>query len=248
MSNNSYKLIKLYPKCNHEIGTIIPKGGMGWMGIYPDLENGLYHEFWEKIIEKEQFEVLSTTGITVALKVPYEFKLETKYIHQITSIKRLTDNTIFSIGDKIKMIGHANDKAPESITEIVFNKEGIPCLFTNTFHNNGINIMKAIKCEKLFTTEDGVEVFKEGNFFIVDTDYNQEGACYFAWSIEKLFIKNKSDLPASSCVKIFSTQKAAINYIDLNKPQYSLKDIINSCHTCGYSRIIGNVTYRLKLK
>lgn len=88
--------------------------------------------------------------------------------------------------------------------------------------------------EPLFITEDGVEVFKEGNFFIIDTDYNQEGACYFAWSIEKLFIKNKSDLPVSSCVKIFSTEKAAKEYIDLNKPRFSKKDLLDASVNIQY--------------
>ena len=82
--------------------------------------------------------------------------------------------------------------------------------------------------EPLFITEDGIEVFEEGNFFIIDTNYDQEGACYFVWSIEKLFIKNKSYLPNSSCVKIFSTKKAAKDWIDLNKPMYSKKQIMDA--------------------
>lgn len=99
--------------------------------------------------------------------------------------------------------------------------------------------------EPKFTTEDGVEVFKEGDFFIVDTDYNQEGACYFAWSIEKLFIKNKSDLPVSSCVKIFSTEKSAEEYVDLNKPRFSKKDIILALESVGGINI-NQVVYSLK--
>ena len=103
--------------------------------------------------------------------------------------------------------------------------------------------------EPLFITEDGVHIFNEGDFFIVDTDYNQEGSCYFAWSIEKLFIKNKSYLPNSSCVKIFSTKKAAKDWIELNKPKYSLQDIKNACTTrvIQHINVINDIDFK-KLK
>jgi hypothetical protein len=90
------------------------------------------------------------------------------------------------------------------------------------------------KKEPLFIIEDGVEIFSEGEFFSVDTDYNQEGACYFAWNVERFFAKDKSYLPISSCVKIFSTQKTARDWIDLNKPRYSKKDLLDASINMQY--------------
>ena len=86
----------------------------------------------------------------------------------------------------------------------------------------------------IFITEDGVCVFKPGNFFIVDIDTTQDGGNYLCWIVEKLFIKDKGCLPISSCVKIFSTEKAAKDWIDLNKPKYSLKNIENAVRSFGY--------------
>ena len=111
-------------------------------------------------------------------------------------------------------------------THLGYSTGGYGVLFIEDVENYS-EFWELIK-EPLFITEDGVHIFNEGDFFIVDTDYNQEGSCYFAWSIEKLFIKNKSYLPISSCVKIFSTEKAARDWIDLNKPMYSKKQIMDA--------------------
>ena len=111
-------------------------------------------------------------------------------------------------------------------THLGYSTGGYGVLFVEDVENYP-EFWELIK-EPLFITEDGVHIFNEGDFFIVDTDCNQEGSCYFAWSIEKLFIKNKSYLPISSCVKIFSTEKAAKDWIDLNKPMYSKKQIMDA--------------------
>ncbi len=192
-----YRLIKEYPN-SPELGYITDET-MYFPSSYP--------EFWELIKEKK-FEIVQYNRLASGV-----FTLS----YDIKTVKRLSDNTLFSLGDKIKMIGHANDKAPESITEIELNKEGVPCLFTNTFRNNGINIFKAIKCEKLLTSEDGIDMYQNDIFWHVDS--------YFG--IGKGYLKSNEFNPLVS-YKHFSTEKAAKDWIDLNKPMYSKKQIMDA--------------------
>lgn len=208
-----------------EVGATAVEGSIG----YRTLENGVYNkkdiegypEFWEEIKEKE-WEIITAKIHTATVRCDID-GIQCISGWEIKSIKRLSDNTIFSLGDKIKMIDHANDKAPELITKIELNREGVPCLFTNTFHNNGINIFKAIKCEKLLTSEDGVDMYQNDTFWHVDS--------YFG--IGKGYLKSNEFNPLIS-YKHFSTEKAAKDWIELNQPKYSLQDIKNAIQTqCG---------------
>lgn len=64
----------------------------------------------------------------------------------IYSIKRLSDAEIFSIGDKITVLG--SDMDLEKINKIETNKRGTPCLFTDSFSNHGLNFMKVTKVKE----------------------------------------------------------------------------------------------------
>ena len=100
---SKYKLIKKYPNCLHDIGTIIPHRGMGWEGIYEELERGLYSEFWELIKEKE-FEI-----------VKQELNVKAAFLYDgftIKSIRRLSDNEVFSIGDKCNLSNGNGNRNP----------------------------------------------------------------------------------------------------------------------------------------
>ena len=164
-----------------------------------------FPEFWEEVKEKE-WEIIDESqwikgnlyfngGITSSFKT-------------IKSVKRLSDNTIFSIGDKIKCINSRVNK-PEAIIKIELNKEGTPCLFTNTFCNNGVNIFKAIKCEKILTTEDGVEIFENDAVFCVDNAFSDP------FKSNGLAIRNSPN--SRNNYKYFSTKNAAEEYVKSNK-------------------------------
>ena len=71
----------------------------------------------------------------------------------------------------------------------------------------------------LFKTEDEIEIYEGDKVFYVTT--------YFLL----LPITIKNDFFYDTCIKIgckfFSSEAAASNYIKFNKPQYSLKHLIN---------------------
>ena len=152
----------------------------------------------------------------------------------VYSIKRLSDNQIFSIGDKITCQNSHRDN-PEAITKIALNKEGTPCLFTNSFYNNGINIFKAIKNNCLFVTEDGVEIFEGNKYYCVHFQDSRD--IQPSWNKIPLFecygpnnaTKETDNIKYTKDAKYFSTEKAANDWIKMNKPKYSMNDLINCC-------------------
>jgi len=72
-----------------------------------------------------------------------------------------------------------------------------------------------IKEKPLFTTEDGVEIFKGDDYWQVIPEFRH------------YFIGN-NDYERRSCDKHFSTEKAAKDYIEMNKPMYSKKQIMDA--------------------
>jgi len=85
----------------------------------------------------------------------------------------------------------------------------------------------------LFTTEDGVEYLENGaEYFIVGVDYS------IFWQEVREFYVFEDD------VKRFSTEEAAEEYVRMNKPMYSRKDMeeftydfIKACRVVGYSLV-----------
>ena len=205
-----YRLIKEYPN-SPELGYITDET-MYFPSSYP--------EFWEKIVEKE-WEIITAKIHTATVRCDID-GIQCISGWEIKSIKRLSDNTIFSIGDKIKMIGQENDKSPESITKIELNKKGIPCLFTNTFHNNGVNIFKAIKSTHLIITEDKIELYQGDECYaVMIDDYEIKYGPLFNY------------LTKERC-KIFAKEKAAKEWAEMNKPQYSKKDLLDASINMQY--------------
>ena len=208
--SKKYKCIKTFPGVS-EIGKIAYEHTFSYEcgnNSFKKIDVEESPEFWEEIKEPK-FQILAT-------KTNIKFSLSIENITtEIYEILRLSDNETFAIGDKIKCQNSHVDK-PEAITKIELNKEGTPCLFTNSFHNNGINIFKAIKCEKIFTTEDGVDLFEKDVF----------------WHVDKFFCVGKGVLATKPGVfqplvgyKHFSTEKAAKDWVDMNKPKFSKNDL-----------------------
>lgn len=82
-----------------------------------------------------------------------------------------------------------------------------------------------INVNKLFTTEDGVDVFYDDITYGVIYDKSIKDL-----SIKQFFWSNGNFDSSQSLmddVKYFSTQKAAEKYIQLNRKQYSIQEIIN---------------------
>lgn len=209
-----YKLIKEYPG-SPKLGTeLIPKvdkendntNNYYWEGSWFNPKN--FPEFWEEVVEKD-----------------YEIVDFHKGDNKIISIKRLSDDEIFTIGDKI----FPNNKIhkfeiKDSIlkiwhcdisfsTPIIEGPSGQP---GNCSWIEDISNVQKIK-QKLFTTEDGVDIFEGDKIYSIDKT--------------KLIFKDIDRIiqsqyfERSSLYKYFSTKEKAEEYIFMNKPVLSLNDV-----------------------
>lgn len=195
-----------------------------------NLEHENFSEFWEEVVEKE-YEILSfiNTSNKVVFKkceggnfssvnnvgkgsCTEEFFLNLDYF-KINSVKRLSDNEIFTVGDTIRHeIGVI--RKIHSI-DIVNNSLYFNSLESKTKQEMHFRLVSKVE-EILFTTEDGVDIYQDTPHYPVELKYyklhvNARG---------KMF--SKSD---KNKFKIFSTKEAAERYILENKPCLSLKDV-----------------------
>jgi hypothetical protein len=136
--------------------------------------------------------------------------------YNIYSVKRLSDNTIFTLGDTIQLV-LGNENTIQTIDSIKIVKNKIE------FNNYGNSLSSWIKAKPvLFTTEDGVNIYDENQKLFEVILHN--------------FHLNK-DIPARACNNIldkrqdgynslvFYTLKAAEDYVTINKPCLSLMDL-----------------------
>jgi len=230
-----YRLIKEYPG-SPELGTIeIPIGNIHQMS------NGNYGykisstpEFWEEIVEKD-YEILSYITISNAIWTKSKNNkdiwqndidgctfllvklLESNLKAQIHSVKRLSDNEIFTIGDKIR--GHILEEifiAPSNKNDIVLScKDLRRALYL--IEDKHLKIDSKV----LFKTEDGVDIF----------DYSKDHFYYVKKESFKL-CENLKVINSNVTFKYepkkelyFSTKEKAEQYILMNKPCLSLNEV-----------------------
>jgi len=155
-----------------------------------------------------------------------EFNLNTEYI--INSIKRKSDNEIFTIGDKLYYNGYTGD-GNFILKEIEFEKAPsdkgtgkLTFIHTHKLLCKWLDIEKLQKDRQpLFKTEDGVDIF-EGDEY-----------CYFrfhSWTCDMAIANEKfySQDKFSTNSLYFSTKEKAEEYILMNKPCLSLNDLLNN--------------------
>jgi hypothetical protein len=233
-----YKLIKEYPG-SPEVDTEIIKSyisnsslgnydtymikGEGWFKL-DDPEN--YPEFWELVVEKD-YEILRfiLPGNNIIhvqnAKNNIEFMLKNSNTYKIYQVKRLSDGEIFTIGDKIQYYDTYGVKSHNhKINTITIYKNNI---LLN--HNHGswkshgdFNKVKKVK-QPLFTTEDGVDIFEGDSFYNIN---NKD------WLLRNIIKINLLDYQTYYKNQInFSTKEKAEEYILMNKPCLSLKEVLD---------------------
>jgi len=224
-----YKLIKEYLE-SPKLGTIVSKSNS-----YPhyNYNGGDYTtsiiqyfventpEFWEEVRELE-FQILEAkTSVKVSLTAENTST-------EIYKVLRLLDNEIFSIGDKCNLRNGNGYRNPILRFEIRNENFGLEqyrnkdrvVAFLETMHKTEwgpIELDSLVKSEEpLFITEDKVKIFKGDLYFYVDDYFDIVGM-------------RTGITSGTNGFKYFSTEKAAKDWIHLNKPKYSLKDIMNAC-------------------
>ena len=156
---------------------------------------------------------------------------------EILSVKRLSDDEIFSVGDKIGW-GYAYNF--ETIIKGFKIEDGELVIIWDCDKsiNLKVNFKEALKLHKkdkevLFTTEDGVEIYEGCNYYHVCEDWS---IANFHTCAEWIKYKNPPN-------KSFSTKEAAEDWILMNKPCLSVNDIIKQ--PCGYTIDLPNILKEL---
>ena len=194
-----YKLIKEYPG-SPKLGTITDRT-MYFPEYYPSL--------WQPVIEKD-YEILSL----VASERNPQHKKGSKFLHNkdygfknmhptefwdIYSVKRISDNKIFTIGD--------------SYEDLIIEK---------MFMSVAGDILTTYKPKQLlFTTEDGVDIFEGDTVYYIETEEEPE----LCFKVNKYKIKYPGRFISDKSLHSFSTKEKAEEYILLNKPCLSYGDV-----------------------
>lgn len=203
-----------------------------------------YPEYWEEIIEKD-YEILSLSingSHAWVLQEDGNYKSLGPYKHnldvllsgfngqfnnietKILSVKRLSDGEIFTIGDEVKykVFGKIVDTSLSTITgfNLIDNFIYIVTTTSSNWCKLGDDVLKHKK--PLFVTEDGVEIFdsKQNVQFLYKPELRLAAYNNYDGISESVRIFDGSD-----GYLVFSTKEKAQEYIDLNKPKYSLNDI-----------------------
>lgn len=251
-----YKLIEEYPN-SPVLGTIIEEyqqystkftlpDGSNYFNSFK-LEDYAKYKQWQEIIEKEyqilsfieKDHVISWDGNVYRYKgLRLEIVRTEQYLEtildkiKITSIKRLSDGEVFTVGDKItgtaaiaenpslgpgyvKITGFKSNKNNTFDIEI---NTGVVCDYRHQYKDFEWAFLNIKKYKQpLFTTEDGIEIFEGDQYTYVRSDYSY-----------KTVVATKNDGSSklsSHYLGDFSTKEVAEEYILMNKPCLSINDI-----------------------
>lgn len=143
-----------------------------------------------------------------------------EYGEHIFSVKRLSDNCVFTIGDKF------NANAGHELTIKRFEIDGIEMKVWSKEHGYWLLcfINPIPKLKVLFTTEDGVEIFEHDHYYSLNKDFIRSGRSNgLGW------------YNPQSGEKYFSTEDKRTEYILLNKPiEVSFKTLFEYINSIDY--------------
>ena len=237
-----YKLIKEYPG-SPIIGTIAKfEKGKWYCHMIPKLQGSddelhslgcgevkLYPEFWEEVVEKD-YEILEyKTESGISCKAPFLSDSHQFYIDErckIYSIKRISDNSIFTIGDDVLS---KTCSVPNKILSIELINNKIRLYSRNSFYN--LNDIEKFK-QPLFTTEDGVDIFEGDKIYSIESSLNEINE-----KIAGIYTRSSINHPVEHWYKdnkYFSTKEKAEEYILMNKPCLSLNDVAKVYVSAGF--------------
>jgi len=233
-----YRLIREYPG-SPDLGTIISFEKE--INVSPDVT--WYPEFWEEVIEKD-YEILSycqkTTPNCITTKRKnglflnrihktdvgiYDENYTTRLnIWDIHSVKRLSDGEIFTIGDILEVRGKKD--APLKWINNCYDSIQIGTGYSMVVGLNEIQHSK----KPLFTTEDGVDIFEGDKLFSVNSCFRINKHKINNVGYDELCNENCHQITNNPCKEYtyFSNKEAAEEYILMNKPSLSLKEVLDN--------------------
>lgn len=145
----------------------------------------------------------------------------------IHSVRRISDNVVFSVGDKIDM----DDCGAKPIDAFWVGGKGKESghtendIWISTNQKKGYGTLlqyasKPLQRIPLFKTEDGKDMFLGDKHYLVDTDL---------WFVIEDIAANITNPNYWDSRKSFITEEAAKQYIILNKPCLSVSDVLSIC-------------------
>jgi hypothetical protein len=144
--------------------------------------------------------------------------------HVIHAVRRIKDNEVFCVGDRVKIIA-SSVSAPITEFRLVDGQLKAWGDDNNTSHSfGGYSINRFDKAKPiLFTTEDGVHVYPMQYFHMVD-ERN--------WTISE---RCEADTFCTiEELKYFSSKEKAEEYVLMNKPTLSVSDVCNLITTSQF--------------
>jgi len=165
--------------------------------------------------KQKNYEILSWYDRMMGSTINYE-----NCYSNIHSIKRKSDSEVFTVGDAVQSI-RSNWQGNDCKIEIIRAKEDGTIDFTinqngdKGTYRNCLNNFRKVKTP-LFLTEDGIEIF-EGDYY-----------CHTTLDFQILGSKAgnlSGNLLGKKGYYYFSTEDKAQEWIILNKPMLSIKDI-----------------------
>jgi hypothetical protein len=254
-----YKLIKEYPG-SPKLDTIVSWTESNDFGsVYCYLDQVMlstdrvekYPEFWKKVVAKD-YEILAFRNKNKPYNV-YTLEDDGKYHgtsgsiimyeycashYDIYSMRCLITGNIFTLGDKVKVSG---TRKSDVISEFkhaffeCFQSDGAIAIL-ETIGNCGMGLRYLSHEELLLVTTDGVNIYKGDTVWYVLENTS--------------LICSQSNLTTlTSCLnaKIFSSEKATKDYIDLNKPRFSKQQLLDLANTFSNSYLVKNKIMDLAL-
>ena len=195
-----YKLIKEYPGSDHE-GIIVSLKTPN--GLYEGYQYNYYSkhvennpEYWEEVIEKD-YQILDTI-------------IKNNLKQEISSVKRLSDGEVFTVGDKITGYSYEDARSIQTIKI---------CRYTGMIEleqeKGFTSLCAATKVKQpIFLTHNGKDIFEGDKVWYV----NKENF-YYDYILAFPEVKFNSEIRA-----YFLTRVEAEEYIERNKPLFTTED------------------------
>lgn len=179
----------------------------------------------EQSVSRSDGLTCSCISLSAALKVDFV---------EIYSVAK-SENEVFTVGDETQ---HGK------ITGFLLGEDG-PGIYVSiegyeTIKWNVMDLLKAPERKPLFTTEDGVEIYEDGEYWIVDKDL------YLENKVTKIHRGTIAIIKRFPENKRFSTREAAEAYIRENKPEFSRKQIREAIEKAGEN--FRNVCHKATIK
>lgn len=213
----TYKHKKTGETATYKDGVLKSSGFCVEIGVEPS------SEYWEEIVEKD-YEILEIT-FEDGKPCPYKlfggcydskehfiecFLNASSCNYKIHSVKRLSDSKVFSVNNEIAY------KNKIYTIEIIYLLEDGVRFYVGQGLNFGIKNISVFQ-RPLFKSDDGKQIFEGDEVIYKVTDFFDVLADYCVKSEALNYIKGRT----------FSTKKAAENYIKMNKPCLTYKEILN---------------------